>query len=1426
MKTVSFVSSMSVNEYIQLDTSVLDFSTSSTDTAPGEPGNADMEVGSAASVSGFVNMEYRDGGPDISDLVSLHIATAFDSNSGSQTVVHIAPDNAQNDGNITDHFTGDGGFVSSADVVTDINADIPITNVTGPDSGLIGNGNFAIVPDSTVDSFEPMAMDDSSVVSDDANDSDIFLLSDLTDSTGNLESSPVYSNVYPCGSGSIVPDNSFVAGSPLGFDGGAVSAASAVAAPSEALSSELPNTNPTCIYNAAVELHNSGAASSSSEGSAPPSIMTFGDLGQSPASLVQTTSAAPGDASSGLVINITYDASVANAPAGFEAVVASVVQFYESEFTNPVTLNIDVGWGEVDGQGLLSGALGESESYLESFSYSQIRSALSANATSSNQLSAVGSLPTSAPGNGTYYLTVADATALGLSSSGTTLDGYVGFSNSLPLAYNNSNGVPAGEYNLYGVVAHELSEVMGRVSLLDMSNSYSDLDLFRYSGPGALSLVGTNSGYISANGGNTSINYFNSNPSGDFGDWAGSAGNDAYDAFSNSGVINPVTQADLAVMNILGYNLASQTSPTPTPTITAVVETPSTGDLNAGNAVIITLDFSAAVTAAGGTPTLALNDAGTATYTGGSGTNALSFSYTVTAGQNTPALAVTAINLNGATITDSAGNAQLSLTGLPQAGPQIDTTTPAATSMVESPSNGVVGIGKVVDFTLGFNEAVTVSGTPTLTLNDGGIATFTGDSGNSLSFSSTVSATNSNAASLAATAVNLNGGSIHDGAGNNASLSLNGLSQTGPQVDTTAPTTVSIVETPSNGIVDIGKVVDFTLGFNEAVTASGTPTLTLNDGGIATFTGDSGNSLSFSYTVSATNSNVASLAATAVNLNGGSIQDGAGNSANLSLSGLSQTGPQVDTTIPTVTAVVEQPGTGDLVAGKTVTITLDFNEAVIVAGGVPTLTLNDGGTATYASGSASGALSFDYTVGAHDSSVASLAVNVINLNGGTIEDSGGNNASLSLTGLTQSGPQITVNALSPPTVTAQTPNQTWTQGEAVDLTLAANTFTDPQQEALIYSGTLASGAALPAWLHFNASTESFTGSVPSGASGLDIEVTATDTSGLSASETFAVATPSGPSVNASSFTVAVQQSVAASSFFTISNPSNDNITEYSFKDNGGGSGYFTLAGTAEPDGQVITVSASNLSGVQYVGGSSAGTDTLTVDAYDATTGTWIPAVSLSAVTTAAYPLANITDVTEALYIGYFGRAGDPGGVAYWVTQLNAGIMSEASTAASFSVQTETIGLYPFLASPSTASQAQITSFIESVYADLFDRAADSGGLAYWDSYLTNNLGNPQTVGDFILTVIRGALGTDQTTISNKVTVADYFTQELAAAGIGYTSAASTLAHSAIASVTSAASTVLAAESTISSWVATTTQSTDAEVALVGMSHTSLLSTGH
>ena len=67
-----------------------------------------------------------------------------------------------------------------------------------------------------------------------------------------------------------------------------------------------------------------------------------------------------------------------------------------------------------------------------------------------------------------------------------------------------------------------------------------------------------------------------------------------------------------------------------------------------------------------GAPTLALNDGGTATYTQGSSTNTLIFTYTVAAGQNIASLAATTLNLNSATITDGTGNAVTgqSLSGL------------------------------------------------------------------------------------------------------------------------------------------------------------------------------------------------------------------------------------------------------------------------------------------------------------------------------------------------------------------------------------------------------------------------------------------------------------------------------------------------------------------------------------------------------------------------------------------------------------------------------------------------------------------------------------------------------------------------------------------------------------------------------------------
>lgn len=296
--------------------------------------------------------------------------------------------------------------------------------------------------------------------------------------------------------------------------------------------------------------------------------------------------------------------------------------------------------------------------------------------------------------------------------------------------------------------------------------------------------------------------------------------------------------------------------------------------------------------------------------------------------------------------------------------------------------------------------------------------------------------------------------------------------------------------------------------------------------------------------------------------------------------------------------------------------------------------------------------------------------------------------------------------------------------------------------------------------------------------------------------------PSASLSATSGIVVAAHQSASVSSLFAMSNPNGDTITQYSFEDLGGGSGHFAVAGTVEPSGQTFTVNAANLSGVQYFGGDLAGTETLSVNAYDATIGAWLTPISVTAVTTAPFPIANNFDVTEAVYIGYFGRAGDASGQTYWVNQLNSGNISASGMAASFSLQAEAASLYPFLTSPTNASQSQISSFIGSVYQDLFNRAPDPGGSAYWQNYLTSNLMNPQAIGAFILNVLSGAQGSDQTTIVNKVTVADYLTQALVSGGLSFTSSANTLAHNVVTSVTSDPSTVLNAESTINSWLST------------------------
>jgi hypothetical protein len=73
---------------------------------------------------------------------------------------------------------------------------------------------------------------------------------------------------------------------------------------------------------------------------------------------------------------------------------------------------------------------------------------------------------------------------------------------------------------------------------------------------------------------------------------------------------------------------------------------------------------------------------------------------------------------------------------------------------------------------------------------------------------------------------------------------------------------------------------------------------------------------------------------------------------------------------------------------------------------------------------------------------------------------------------------------------------------------ASGQFRDPQGEALTYTAKMASGAALLSWINFNPSTQIFSGGIPGNTTTNDrlytVQMTATDTSGLSSSLSFTI----------------------------------------------------------------------------------------------------------------------------------------------------------------------------------------------------------------------------------------------------------------------------------------------------------------------------------
>jgi Ca2+-binding RTX toxin-like protein len=164
-----------------------------------------------------------------------------------------------------------------------------------------------------------------------------------------------------------------------------------------------------------------------------------------------------------------------------------------------------------------------------------------------------------------------------------------------------------------------------------------------------------------------------------------------------------------------------------------------------------------------------------------------------------------------------------------------------------------------------------------------------------------------------------------------------------------------------------------------------------------------------------------------------------------------------------------------------------------------------------------------------------------------------------------------------PTVTAVMGDQSATQDIAFSYVVPTDSFTDSDPgDTLTYSSTLANGAALPAWLTFNAATRTFNGTPVAASPGvLAVRVTATDSGGLSAQ---------------SDFNLSVGQHLRGTNSSDTMNYSTSTFVGVPLID--GGAGNDTITGSAGNDIIVGGAGTDNL-----IGG--AGNDTFLISGTDA-----------------------------------------------------------------------------------------------------------------------------------------------------------------------------------------------------------------------------------
>jgi hypothetical protein len=139
---------------------------------------------------------------------------------------------------------------------------------------------------------------------------------------------------------------------------------------------------------------------------------------------------------------------------------------------------------------------------------------------------------------------------------------------------------------------------------------------------------------------------------------------------------------------------------------------------------------------------------------------------------------------------------------------------------------------------------------------------------------------------------------------------------------------------------------------------------------------------------------------------------------------------------------------------------------------------------------------------------------------------------------------------------------------------------------------------------------------------------------------------------------------------------------------------------------------------------------------------------------------NYASVANSFYLAFYGRPADPAGLAFWSQQLASvdGELADITLAFSTSQEAQT-----------RFGSDTLNERITDIYQQLFNRAPDAAGLAYWSGAVSN--GNA-TLADVAISILGGAQGGDQSLSALRLKAADAFTAAVDASDSGYSGYAS------------------------------------------------------